>query len=253
MTTACCISTRTQLAGRRLFLISAGNVRDLEDDHLARSDVEPIEDPAQAWNALTIGAHTELTDASSGPGFTGWTPLAPEGELSPFSRTAVAFERAWPHKPDVVLEGGNAARSPSGSDFDTPETLQLLTTNALSGQGQRLLTVTNATSAATAQASFLAGSILADNPTLWPETVRALIVHSAEWTAAMRGRFDGAATRAHKRALFRRYGMGVPDLRRATRSATDALTLDRRRRHPPIRRARAHPRDAPARAPVANR
>jgi hypothetical protein len=214
-----------QLAGRRLFLISAGNVRDLEDDHLARSDVEPIEDPAQAWNALTIRAHTELTDASSGPGFTGWTPLAPEGELSPFSRTAVAFERAWPHKPDVVLEGGNAARSPSGTDFDTPETLQLLTTNALSGQSQRLLTVTHATSAATAQASFLAGSILAENPTLWPETVRALIVHSAEWTAAMRGRFDGAPTRAQKRALFRRYGMGVPDLRRATRSATDALTL----------------------------
>ena len=83
-----------QLADRRLFLISAGNVLDLEDDHLARSDVEPIEDPAQAWNALTIGAHTELTDASSGPGFTGWTPLAPEGELSPFSRTAVLFELA---------------------------------------------------------------------------------------------------------------------------------------------------------------
>ncbi len=118
-----------------------------------------------------------------------------------------------------------AARSPSGSDFDTPETLQLLTTSALLGQGQRLLTVTNATSAATAQASFLAGSILADNPMLWSETVRALIVHSAEWTAAMHGHFDGATTRAHRRALFRRYGMGVPNFRRATRSASDALTL----------------------------
>jgi hypothetical protein len=214
-----------QLAARRLFLISAGNVLDYEDEHLARSDVEPIEDPAQAWNALTIGAHTELTDASSGPGFGGWTPLAPEGELSPFSRTAVLFERIWPHKPDVVLEGGNVARSPAGTDFDTPETLQLLTTKALTGQDQRLLTVTNATSAATAQAGFLAGSILADIPALWPETVRALIVHSAEWTAAMQARFDGAPTRAQKRALFRRYGMGVPDLRRATRSATDALTL----------------------------
>jgi hypothetical protein len=79
--------------------------------------------------------------------------------------------------------------------------------------------------AATSQASFLAGSILADNPTLWPETVRALIVHSAEWTAAMRADFRGAPMRGHKRALFRSYGMGVPDVQRATRRARNALTL----------------------------
>jgi hypothetical protein len=214
----------TELAARRLFLISAGNVDLIEDDHLARSDVEPIEDPAQAWNALTVGAYTDLIDASSAPGFDGWTPLAPRGELSPFSRTAVAFERAWPHKPDVVLEGGNVARSPSGTDLDTPETLQLLTTKAPIHDA-RLLTVTNATSAATAQGASLAASILADNHELWPETIRALIVHSAEWTSAMQHRFDGANSRTRRVALFRRYGMGVPDLARATRSATDALML----------------------------
>jgi hypothetical protein len=213
-----------ELAERRLFLISAGNVRVLEDDHLARSDVEPIEDPAQAWNALTVGAYTDLADADSAPGFAGWTPLAPRGELSPFSRTAVAFERGWPHKPDVVLEGGNVARSPAGTELDTPVTLQILTTKAPL-EDQRLLTVTNATSAATAQAAHLGASILADNPGLWSETVRALIVHSAEWTGAMQQRFDAANSRARRVALLRRYGMGVPDLARATRSATDALTL----------------------------
>jgi Subtilase family len=208
---------------RRLFLISAGNVREDDDDHLTRSDVEPIEDPAQAWNALTIGAYTDLVDASSSPGFEGWTPLAPAGELSPFSRTGVAFARAWPHKPDVVLEGGNLARSPDG-DFDQPDSLQILTTRAPL-MDQRLLTVTNATSAATAQAAFLAASIKADNPGLWPETVRALVVHSAEWTVAMRAHFGGGLNRTQKVALLRRYGMGVPDLGRATRSASDALTL----------------------------
>jgi hypothetical protein len=186
--------------------------------------VEPIEDPAQAWNALTVGAYTDLADADSAPGFAGWTPLAPRGELSPFSRTAVAFERGWPHKPDVVLEGGNVARSPAGTELDTPVTLQILTTKAPL-EDQRLLTVTNATSAATAQAAHLGASILADNPGLWSETVRALIVHSAEWTGAMQQRFDAANSRARRVALLRRYGMGVPDLARATRSATDALTL----------------------------
>lgn len=214
----------SELTAQRLFVISAGNVDVLEEDHLTRSDLEPIEDPAQAWNGLTVGAYTDLTDVSGDPSFDGWAPLAVRGELSPFSRTAVAFERSWPHKPDVVLEGGNAVRSPSSTAFDTPEVLQVLTTKAPISD-QRLLTVTSATSAATAQAAFLGASILADNPDLWPETVRALIVHSAEWTTAMQSRFTSASSRARRVALFRRYGMGVPDLARATRSATDALTL----------------------------
>lgn len=214
----------SELAARRLFIASAGNVDMLEDDHLSRSDVEPAEDPAQAWNALTVGAYTDLVNPAGSPGFEGWTPLAPTGELSPFSRTGVAFERGWPHKPDVVLEGGNAAHSPAKTAIDTPESMQLLTTKAPI-RDQRLLTVTSATSAATAQAASLGASILADQPDLWPETVRGLIVHSAEWTVAMKQRFDGANSRASRMALLRRYGMGVPDLARATRSATDALTL----------------------------
>jgi len=41
----------------------------------------------------------------------------------------------------------------------------------------------------------------------------------------MRVRLGAEHTRQGRVALFRRYGMGVPDLSRATRSATDALTL----------------------------
>jgi Subtilase family len=214
----------SELSTRRLFVISAGNVGPLEVGHLARSDVEPIEDPAQAWNCLTVGAYTDLTDISGDPAFAGWTPIAIRGELSPFSRTAVAFAHRWPHKPDVVCEGGNAAQSPSGTEIDTPESLQILTTKAPVSD-QRLLAVTRETSAATAQAAAIGASILADNPSFWPETVRALIVHSAEWTPAMQSRFDGASSRAKRVALLRRYGMGVPDLVRATKSAADALTL----------------------------
>lgn len=210
---------------RRLFVLSTGNVTKFEEDHLTRSDISPVEDPAQAWNALTVGAYTTRDSLADAPqDFAGWTPVAPRGELSPFSRTSVAFGRAWPVKPDVVLEGGNLARSPAGTQFDTPDVLQILTTKAPL-RDARLLTVTQATSAATAQAARIAALILADYPSLWPETVRALMVHSAEWTPAMRRRFDNATGRRPRVALLRRYGMGVPDLLRATRSASDALTL----------------------------
>jgi hypothetical protein len=209
----------------RLFLISAGNVRRLEDDHLARSDLEPVEDPAQAWNALTVGAMTNLDtlDAEDAT-WRDWTPLAPRGELSPYSRTSVLFDRNWPFKPDVVFEGGNAARSPDGQEFDWPDSLQILTTKRLE-PGGRLLDTTCMTSAATAGVAFIGGRILAEYPSLSAEAVRALLVHSAEWTPTMMAQFSSATTRRQRVALRARYGMGLPDLQRATRSATDALTL----------------------------
>jgi hypothetical protein len=210
---------------RRLFVLAAGNIDEFEDDFLARCDLEPVEDPGQAWNAITVGAFTELMALDPGePGYEGWTPLAPHGELSPYSRTSVPFNPSWPAKPDVLLEGGNVARSPDGTAFDWPYAYQRLTTKRPLPD-PRLFTVTRQTSAATAQAAHLAASILADYPTLWPETVRALIVHSAEWTPAMRAKLDAALQRRPRDALRRRYGMGVADLLRASRSATDALTL----------------------------
>lgn len=100
-----------QQSDHRLFLLAAGNVRTLEEDHLTRSDLEEVEDPGQAWNALTVGAFTDRDTLLGAPaGFPGWTCLAPRGELSPFSRTSVLFKPVWPVKPDVVMEGGNVAR-----------------------------------------------------------------------------------------------------------------------------------------------
>lgn len=116
---------------RRLFLVAAGNVDTFQVNYLDRSDVEPIDDPGQSWNALTVGAFTEAdTIDATETGYDGWTTLAPRGELSPYSRTSVAFHRQWPVKPEVVFEGGNVARSPDGSRFDWPYSLQSLTTKA---------------------------------------------------------------------------------------------------------------------------
>jgi hypothetical protein len=208
----------------RLFVVATGNVRSpFEADHLTRSDVEPVEDPGQAWNVLTVGAFTELRDLSHDPTFVGWTPLAAPGDLSPFSRTSVSFKKAWPYKPEIVVEGGNAAVSPAGSTIDTPPGLQVLTTAMPSASG-RLLTTACGTSAASAQAACIASAVAAGYPSLWPESIRALLVHSARWTAQMTAS-TGAPTRQQKVAALRRYGWGVASLDRAVRSASDAVTL----------------------------
>lgn len=81
------------------------------------------------------------------------------------------------------------------------------------------------TSAAAALAANMSAGIMAERPELWPETVRGLLVHSAEWTPAMRARFDAAGSQALKMAMLRRYGWGVPDLQRALLSASNDATL----------------------------
>ncbi len=208
---------------QRLFIVASGNVRGPYDrNHLERSDIEPVEDPGQAWNALTVGAYTNLSHIHH-EDFKGWKPLAQIGELSPFSRTSVSFRTQWPHKPEIVLEGGNAAISPSNQSIDTPPGLQLLTTRS-PVLGGRLLTTAAGTSPATAQAAHLAQQLSTKYPHLWPETIRGLIVHSARWTETMKGHFNGA-NRQSTVAKLRRYGWGVPDISRALRSANDSVTL----------------------------
>jgi len=213
------------IESHRLFIISAGNVSQVDSTYLDRCDSEPVDDPAQAWNALTVGAYTDLVEVGA-PGTTheGWTPIASPGDLSPFSRTGVAFQTGWPTKPEIVLEGGNAAVSADGTDFDWPDSLQILTTG--STPAVRMLSTTNATSAATAGAAFIASTIAAEYPAFWPESIRGLMVHSAEWTNQMQAQFATAGnSRQQRAALLRRYGYGVPTLERAVRSASNALTL----------------------------
>lgn len=209
---------------RRLFILSSGNVEQnaLQVTHLDRSDTDPVHDPAQAWNALTVGAFTEKALIQDHK-WNGWQPVAPAGDLSPWSTTGVAFADAWPIKPDVVLEGGNVAKNARGEiDFPCPD-LCLLSTHYQ--PAQKVFVLSWATSAATAQAARMAAIIMAEYPTLWPETIRALVVHSAEWTPQMLTHLRGASGKRARARLVRRYGFGVPHLDRALRSANDALTL----------------------------
>ena len=208
--------------GGRLILISAGNIRDgiSKADYPARNEVESIENPAQAWNAITVGAFTEKSTLTD-PDYAGWVPIAPVGDLCPTSRTSIVWARQWPIKPDIVMEGGNWAAS--GEQWDHPDDLGLLTTDR--DPATRHFAIFRDTSAATAMAGNLAGRILAAMPQRWPETIRALMIHSAEWTPVMRQQFDDATLKHEKQTLLRKYGYGVPNYERAIRSASNDVTL----------------------------
>ncbi len=209
----------------RLLVVSAGNIDDPNawTDYPNSNSTDGIHDPGQAWNALTVGACTDLihiTDQDA----SGYQPIASRGGLSPFSTTSSTWQKHWPLKPDVVFEGGNAAKDALGAVW-TPS-LSLLTSHHL--PNQRLFTTVNATSAATALAARMGGQIMAEYPDLWPESVRALIVHSAEWTEEMRRMFlpHGYQTKKNDYDhLVRHCGFGEPDLDRALWSVSNSLTM----------------------------
>jgi hypothetical protein len=207
----------------RLFVLSAGNVdvNKLEIAHLDRSDVEAVHDPAQAWNALTVGAFTEKAVIND-PEWDGWSALAKAGDLSPWSTTSLLVQDAWPIKPELVFEGGNVGRQDTSLYSPIPD-LCLLSTYYK--PAERPLVLSWATSAATAQVARMAALLRADYGAFWPETVRALLVHSARWTPTMRAHLGGESGKRARARLARRYGFGVPNLPRAIRSANDALTL----------------------------
>ena len=214
--------------GRCLFIVSAGN----NWDNLTWADYPQsnlkcsVHDPGQSWNALTVGAYTEKAILSK-PDLLDHTPLAQPGELSPFSSTSHVWDGKWPVKPDIVLEGGNVARAPDGfmSEHDD---LSLLSTGHQPTHKQ--LDAINATSAAAAQAAWMAAQIHARYPEAWPETIRGLIIQSAEWPVAMKRQFlnangRGEYSKSDYGRLLRICGYGVPNLSRALACASNSLTL----------------------------
>ena len=207
---------------QRLIVISAGNIGTFYPavEYLNQNDTAGIESPAQAWNALTVGAVTEKCTITH-PDFAGWQVMASSGDLSPGSRTSVSWYDDWPIKPDVVFEGGNHGVDPATGSGDHLDDLALLTT--FNRPEERAFTVTGDTSAASAQVARMAARIFADQPELWSETVRALIVHSAEWSPAMLAHLPPNQT--YQRLVLRRYGYGVPSLARALRSFSSDVTL----------------------------
>ena len=206
---------------KRLFLVSAGNINPLE--YVGQKYPDPnilhtVQNPSQSLNALTIGAYAGK-DIIKHSVFKGFNPLVDRDNLSPYSTTSKMWSK-WAIKPEVLFDGGNMCSN--GSDVSACEDLSLLTT---SKNGSTLTTI-NATSSATAQAAWFASQIYANYPDIWPETVRALMVHSAEWTDNMKRCFlnDGDIKR-NRINLLRTCGYGIPNLNKALECMNNSVNL----------------------------
>ena len=63
-----------------------------------------VKSPAQAWNALTVGAYTEKAVINDDA----YKPLAALGGVSPYSCSSFPWNEKR-NKPEIVMEGGNVA------------------------------------------------------------------------------------------------------------------------------------------------
>lgn len=209
----------------RLTMVSSGNLSEekLRGYPISNWDTS-IHEPAQAFNAITVGSYTQK-DNIDPEQYPNATPIAQRGAMAPSNSTSIGWDNKWPRKPDIVMEGGNYAEQHHA--LLEPDSLFLLST-AKGGAMNRWLTTFGDTSGATALASRLAAQIYCRYPQLRPETVRALIIHSAEWARQMLSDNAAKITELNSQGridILRQVGYGVPNLNRARNSAENALTL----------------------------
>ena len=209
---------------KRLFVVSAGNVYPEELGKLSFPDANTlhcVESPGQAWNAITVGAYSNdvnITDAF----FKGYNPVAEAGAMSPYNSTSELCNSKWPVKTDVLFDGGNMATN--GPDYSECPDLSLLTTN-YRPLIKNFSTIWG-TSSAAAQAAWFCSQLLAEYPDMWPETVRALMIHSASWTEQMKRQFCIEDTKTKgRRRLLRTCGYGIPDLGKAIQCMNNSVNM----------------------------
>jgi Subtilase family len=204
-------------ASPQLFIVSGGNaVISKTNEYPTKNYATSIHDPGQAYNAITVGAYTRK-DATNKSDV---RAVAPHGSMAPSNSTSITWEHHWPIKPDIVMEGGN--RSSDGTYTWDDDELQLLALDK--DFEEHLLQAFHSTSAATALAAKFAASLRTTYPSLWPETIRGLMIHSAEWTDAMLATHNINKEESRKK-LLRSVGYGVPILEKALYSANNSLTL----------------------------
>lgn len=229
----------SEKAEPRLIIVSAGNLPTHEIEQLNEIDGhltyqiavknKSVEDPSQSWNALTVGAYTDIVQQLGND----YEPLVEKGGYSPYTTSSYNWNSNWPVKPDIVLEGGNLGYNPDDMHikYSNMDELSLLSTSKRFDQpGGSYFSTSSMTSSATAQAAFMSAQLYVKYPRIWAETVRALLVHSASWTPAMKRQEFGntpieqtnKTTRAN---LLKIVGYGVPNLEEALHSMSNSVTM----------------------------
>lgn len=210
----------------RLFCAAVGNAPHSRSrpyqyaDYKTRNVRFGIQSPAQATNALAVGA-VSLKRRNDDRHL-----VAPLGDLMPLSRTASAWRGEHASKPDIVMEGGNLLVDEDGVFCrPSPDHLVLTTSRDIPDNP---VDVAGQTSTATALAAGLAARLAARYPKYRMETIRGLMVHAARWTTAMieqARNFEAEGGEDGWSHIIDRFGWGVPAEDRLFNSASNALTL----------------------------
>ena len=210
---------------KRLLLIATGNAE--PGQRSAVELIRSLEDPAQSWNALTIGGYTAKDAIPADP--PGLRPLVAANNRSPYSLASCDLPNdLTPIKPEVLFEAGNMLVDATDYCGGHPAVSLLA---AGSDVIREPLIPFNATSAAAGVAGNFIGRLKAALPGLWPETYRALTVSAAEWPQPIRARLIGrgahwkSGSKRERQRILRNVGFGVPDLERAVKSAANDVTL----------------------------
>lgn len=222
---------------KTLVILSSGNTS-LEQrlEYPLSNDDVSINDPAQSFNAITVGAYT-LKDHFDRMKYPSAELLAKRGEMAPCNTTAISWDKYWARKPDIVMEGGNDGIFQNGI-FD-PDSLKLLSTGK-GGLGKTSLTTFGDTSGASALASKLIAELYYQYPNLSPETIRGLVIHSANWTSQMLENNELSRMNSEDKIhLLQRVGYGVPNLHKAMNSANNSLTLIAERELSPYKKEKS--------------
>ncbi len=203
---------------KKLLIVSGGNIDDTRMKYPDDNKTMPIQSPAQAWNVLTIGAYTQKDDVVDKN-----KTLAKHGGLSPYSRTSFTWKNSTcPIKPEVLFEGGNKVADEAYNYQSAQHSV--LTTNG--DFTKSFFGLCSGTSPATAEASNFAAKLQTQYPNLWAETIRGLIIHSAEWTDEMKRQFlPKNPGKTSYENILRTCGYGVPNMQNAMYSAQNSLVM----------------------------
>lgn len=206
---------------RRVFVISGGNmdpdyIKDYPDANITAS----IEDPANSWNAISVGYWASEANIIE----EGYVPLAKLTDIGPSSTTSMSWVSTSPFKPDVVFEGGNYGFDGVYNFAANLEELSLLTTSNNFGSGNNFNNFIE-TSAATAMASNFVSKVWSQYPDYLPETIRALVIHSAQWPKKILDRYYPFKNKQAVENILRTAGYGYPDISKAISSGDKSVNL----------------------------
>ena len=200
-----------------ILILAAGNVEETKslpypDFNIATSP----KDPAQAWNAIAVGAVTNKCVIHD-PSYLGQTPLAGPGQISPYTPCSNTWKII---KPDIVMEGGNALDR-GGRISAVPDELNMVSTYI---SDHKKFDAMYATSGASALAANFASHLQYEHPDLSALTIRALMIHSADWTDELKNQFTFKGE-LDKSLLLHTCGYGVPDYDKAVASSESSATF----------------------------